>query len=334
MTFFRICLFAATLPCFSLATFASNNQTEAASLIERAKQLSDIRSDGAPAFRLRMNFRAIQKDGSVLEGTYTEVWASKSQWRRETAAGDFHRTEVGADQKRFLLEPVRPAPEHIRALPALAEFGRFQSEFWIPEKIENRKLNDASVRCIDTLPEVRGVRRLTGPESETRAGTPSLCFDRSSGVIVAEIEPAMGNAACFFSEYQKFGDRTYARSYNCVEGRQARLEASIVEFVALPQADPEMFALPNGAKELRGCLDPAEPPRPVYQPEPAGARASGVVVISITVGIDGIPHDLSPFSSPNPKQEKAALDAVRQWRFRPATCDREPVAVKIRVEIR
>ena len=52
---------------------------EAASLIEHAKQLSDIRADGAPAFRLRMNFRAIAKDGSVLEGAYSEVWVSKAQ---------------------------------------------------------------------------------------------------------------------------------------------------------------------------------------------------------------------------------------------------------------
>jgi outer membrane biosynthesis protein TonB len=31
--------------------------------------------------------------------------------------------------------------------------------------------------------------------------------------------------------------------------------------------------------------------------------------------------------------EKAALEAVRQWRFKPATCDGEPVEVKVAVEI-
>jgi TonB family protein len=305
---------------------------EAASLIEHAKQLSDIRADGAPAFRLRMNFRAIAKDGSVLEGAYSEVWVSKARWRRETAAGEFRRTEVAAGQKRFFLEPVKPLPEHIRDLPALSELGRFQPEFWGPEKIENRKLNGASLRCIETLREA--FRPLIGRESEDRAETPSLCFDRSSGVLAAEIEPAMRDAVCFFSDYQKFGDRTYPRSYQCVEGKQPRLEASVVELVALPQADPELFALSNGAKERRGCPDPAEPPRVAHQQEPAVPPGSGVVAISITVGIDGIPRDFSTVSSPNPKQEKAALEALRQWRFRPATCDREPVAVRIKVEIR
>lgn len=333
MTSFQIVFLAATLSLFSFPALASNKQTEATSMIERAKQLSDIRADGSPAFRLRMRFRAIENDGSVLEGTYTEVWSSKAQWRRETVAGDFRRTEVATGQKSFLLEPVKPLPEQIRGVPALVEFGRFQPEWWRPEKIANRKLNGASVRCLETRPEVHAVRLFIRQESEAGAEKPSLCFDSRSGVFAAEIEPRIKDAACFFSDYQKFGDRTYARSYKCVEGKQPRLEANVVELVALPEADPQLFALPNGAAELKGCPDPAEPPRVTYQPEPEVPPGSGVVTISIAVGIDGIPRDFSTVSSPNPKQEKAAVEALRRWRFRPAICERKPVAVRIMVEI-
>jgi hypothetical protein len=207
MTSFRVVFLVAILSLFSSTALASDKQTEAAAMIEHAKQLSDIRADGAPAFRLRMKFRAIENDGSVLDGTYTEVWSSKAQWRRETAAGDFRRTEVFKGQKRFVLEPVKPLPEQIRDVLALSEFERFQPESWRPEKIANRNLNGASVRCIETLPEVPALR-VFGRMSEYRAERPSLCFDKSSGVIAAEIEPRMKDAACFFSDYQKFGDRT------------------------------------------------------------------------------------------------------------------------------
>jgi TonB family protein len=337
MTSSRILLLAVTLPLFSSAALGSNKETEAASLIERARQLSDIRTEDSPAFRLKLNFKAIKGDGSVLEGTYTEVWVSKTQWRRETVVGDIRRTEVAAGQKRFLLEPVKALPEHIRDLPALSETGRFQPEAWKPEKIENRKLDGSSVRCVETKPVVRaGFHLLITREPEGWSEAPSLCFDRSSGVLAAEIEPAMNRSqdeACFWSDYQKFGDRLYPRAYKCMEGEQPRLEARVLEFVALPQADPEMFALPNGAKELTSCPDPVRVPRAVYEPEPAGAPVSGVVVISIIVSFDGRPRDLNIVSSPNPKLEKRALEAVRQWRFRPATCDREPVEAKIAVEI-
>ena len=333
MTYIQIVLLAVTLSLFSSTVLANNKQTEAAYMIEHAKQLSDIRADGAPAFRLKMNFKAIAQDGSMLEGTYTEVWSSKTQWRREIAAGDLRRIEVATGEKRFFLESVKPLPEEARDLPALSDFGRLQQDWWRPERIENRKLNSASLRCIETLPEVPVVRHSIRQESEAGAEKPALCFDRSSDVLAAEIEPAMRDAACFFSEYQKFANRTYPRSYRCVEGKQVRLEASVVELAALPQTDPEVFALPNGAKELRGCPDPVGRPRVVYQPEPEVPPGSGTVVFSISVGIDGMPHDISTVSSPNPKQEKAALEALRQWRFRPATCDREPVEVKIAVDI-
>ena len=337
MTSLHVFVLALTVPLLSSTAFASNKQAEASSLIERAKKLSDIRGDGAPSFRLRLDFKAMKKDGSVLEGTYTEVWASKDQWRREIVAGDFHRTEVAAGQKRFLLTPFKALPEYVRELPVLYEIGRFRPEAWKPEKIENRKINGSGVRCVETTPVVRaGFHLPNAREWEGWGEAPSLCFDRSSGVLAAEIEPAIGpseDTACFFSDYQKFGDRIYARSYKCLEGKQTRLEGTLVELAALPQVDPELFAVPDGAKELIGCPDRVRPPVVIHQTDPEFVGAHGVVVISISIGIDGVPHDLSVASSPSPKLEKAALEAVRQWRFRPATCDGEPLEVKIAVEV-
>ena len=176
-------LLAVTLPLFSSTALGSNKEAEAASLIERARQLSDIRAEDAPAFRLKLNFKAIKGDGSVLEGTYTEVWVSKTQWRRETVVGDIRRPEVAAGQKRFLLEPVKALPEHIRDLAALSETGRFQPEAWKPEKIENRKLNGSSVRCVETKPVVRaGIHLLITREPEVLAAIRKRIFLTTAGI--------------------------------------------------------------------------------------------------------------------------------------------------------
>jgi hypothetical protein len=140
MTFFHVRFLAVALLFFAATTFGRSKQDEADSLIEHAKQLSDIRSEGAPAFRLTVRFKATKKDGSVLEGTYVEIWISKAQWRKEMVGENFRRTEVFTDKKRFLLEPVQPLPEHIRDLPGLSDLGRFRPEAWRPEKVGTENL--------------------------------------------------------------------------------------------------------------------------------------------------------------------------------------------------
>src|SRR6266851_1294904 len=137
---------------------------------------------------------------------------------------------------------------------------------------------------------------------------------------------------CFYNDYQKFGDRVLARSYECDEDKHPRIEARVDELTATPATGPTFFTPPDGAKESVNCLNPIKPPKEVYGSEPKPPRTSGgrtLVVLSIVVGTDGTPHDLSVTSAPNHDFDEAALEAVRQWRFKPATCDGEPVEARI-----
>ncbi len=100
----------------SAGSFAGEEQSNAQTLLERARVLSDIRSPSAPAFRLRSTFTAITRDLTILEGTYTETWVSSTQWRRETVVGASRRVEVGGAARQWLLNSGPP-----RYAPATAE---------------------------------------------------------------------------------------------------------------------------------------------------------------------------------------------------------------------
>jgi TonB family protein len=302
------------------------NEKEVASLIERAKQLSDLRAEGAPAFRVKLNFKIFKEDGSALEGAYTEVWVSKAQWHRETTLGDFRRTQVAAGRKSWLLDSTAIVPEHIGDISAiLPEFGEFRPEAW--KSLKDGKVNGVSVRCLEN----------NSPSAARRA----LCFDKVSGTLTAQLWPSLvgariGERSCFYSDYQRFADRVLARSYECDEDIHPRLEVRIVELVAEPAPDPALFAPPDGAKESVNCLGPAEPPTAVHHQEPRSPRSlsvSTLVVMRVVIGTDGKPHNLNVTSAPNHDFDEAALDAVRQWRFKPATCDGEPMEKEISVEI-
>jgi len=73
---------------------------------------------------------------------------------------------------------------------------------------------------------------------------------------------------------------------------------------------------------------------PSYPIECRRKREQGTVVLALTVGTDGRVVDISIRSSSGfARLDNAARDAVRKWRWAPATSDGAPVMVRGVVEI-
>ena len=72
--------------------------------------------------------------------------------------------------------------------------------------------------------------------------------------------------------------------------------------------------------------------KPVYPPMAKSARAAGAVVIEATIGPDGKVIDAKVLRSV-PLLDEAALDAVRQWEYKPTLLNGVAVPVRITVTI-
>ncbi len=81
-------------------------------------------------------------------------------------------------------------------------------------------------------------------------------------------------------------------------------------------------------------------PRAVYTPDPEyseearQAKCGGEVVLWLIVGADGNAHDVKVVRPFGLGLDEKAVEAVKQWRFEPATKDGQPVAVQVNVETR
>lgn len=67
--------------------------------------------------------------------------------------------------------------------------------------------------------------------------------------------------------------------------------------------------------------------QPVY---PASAKAAGVqgtVDMEMAISKDGVPEDIRVISSPGDDLTQSALEAVRQWRYRPTLLNGAPVEI-------
>jgi protein TonB len=96
-------------------------------------------------------------------------------------------------------------------------------------------------------------------------------------------------------------------------------------------------AEPTPAKRIRVPTRVAEanlirdvPPQ--YPPEAGRARVEGTVVLMAVIGQDGTVKDVR-VESGLPILAQAAIDAVKQWRYKPYLIDGEPVEVDSRITI-
>jgi protein TonB len=86
----------------------------------------------------------------------------------------------------------------------------------------------------------------------------------------------------------------------------------------------------------RGSIVPAtliHKVEPEFSEEARKAKYQGQVVLSIEIAADGTPRILRVVSGPGLGLEEKAVEAVRQWRFKPAYRDGKPVDSTAMVEV-
>ena len=72
---------------------------------------------------------------------------------------------------------------------------------------------------------------------------------------------------------------------------------------------------------------------PVYPQMAKIARVQGPVVLAAVIGKDGSIQNLHVLSTASPLLNQAAIDAVREWRYRPYILNGEPVEVDTQITV-
>lgn len=101
----------------------------------------------------------------------------------------------------------------------------------------------------------------------------------------------------------------------------------------LPPAAP-VPAAPSVAMAPGTIPVPIDSPAPDYPPEALRRGESGTVLLRIHVGPDGVPAAIDLVRSSRSRAlDRAAIDAVQRWRFRPAQRDGQPVDGAVQIPI-
>lgn len=108
----------------------------------------------------------------------------------------------------------------------------------------------------------------------------------------------------------------------------------------LAQTSNEQPATPSGQESPQKPPCERKPPKVVYNP-PASPPASwerkgpksAMTRLELTVDKKGRVKNPAVVQSGGKDVDREALEAVRQWRFTPASCGTDPIEAKIQVEV-
>lgn len=115
------------------------------------------------------------------------------------------------------------------------------------------------------------------------------------------------------------------------------LTASMAFTAFLTGAEPDKT--PPTAEKVYEIGGDVKAPKLVHVVEPdldshsEAAFVAGVVKIQVVLTKEGIPTNPKVLASISKRQDEKAVEAVRQWRFKPATKDEAPVSVRVTVEV-
>jgi TonB family protein len=92
---------------------------------------------------------------------------------------------------------------------------------------------------------------------------------------------------------------------------------------------PGTVCLPNGIRAPRAIIAPD----PEYSTQARKEGIAGTVVLSLVVGPDGDPRDITVARSLGHGLDEQAIAAVKRWKFEPGMKDGKPVAVRLSIEV-
>jgi len=312
------CLFLAN------AAYAATQEVDSPeTLISRARVLEDVWTQGTPPSLMRAEVQVFDAKGTTIRGDYTLDWVSPFQWREEIRFVDYDRLRVRDAKGYWQRSGLRHQPEIIFQLDTLLR----------PKDVLN-------VEPKQTLGKVRNRRKDQARERCTevkwaKATDRVMCFDEVSGALVSVEYPNGENqhlpeiSRIEYGAFNAVDGHLFPYEIRALQDRRVIASVKILQ-IAKAEHDPSLFKLPVNAEFWEQCDDMREAelvdhPYGRYPPSARTNHEQGRVIIYAVIETDGRLSHMAIIHRAPPNLEAAALEAVRQWHYKPATCGQTPI---------
>ena len=300
-------------------------------------ELTSLDTDGSKPWHLKLEVQTFDKDGKPAEsGTVEEWWASSTLNRvvytspagtaTEIRNGDGYFRTAGAAGGEYLFDLMRQQVVH----PIPADFE--SKEIKLEERTES--FGKVKLDCVMLAQAIRGV-------AYAPYGLfPMYCLEHDGSSLRLTYD--FGSLVVTRNRIGKFGEKMVPLETGANSGSKLLVTAKTVALQTVPLTAADFVP----GDELKKVGDvPAKlasgviagnklaGANPIYPESAEQKHISGSVVMRAIIGRDGRIHGLTLKSYPDGDLAISALNAVRQWTYKPYILNGEPTEVDTTITV-
>jgi len=296
-------------------------------LFEKADQAVNFRSPGSPPLRLVQEFTIWTLEQGEVHGTYTLVWVDADRWREEFALPDYQEVHVGGHPiiRRLESRPIPPlAAMRARSLVKRMTLSATLQN-WHVEKTREEQEGQMTAKCVSLS---------LGEWTDA-----TYCFDPDQGYPLSSNTKMLSDEkTTAWSDYLNLGGHWIPRVTREFQKGVLIAQNQIKDASLLSSFDPALFSPPAGAEQMEGC-GTAEYPKPIRRAEPPypsaekANRVEGTVTLFVRIDRQGKAETVGILESLDAGLEQSAMQTVKEWRYKPASCGGNPIPMEMEVQI-
>ena len=303
-----------------------DDSTGAEALVARARS-EEVRAEGTPPMNLKADIDVAGVNGTTAKGDYIFDWVSPTEWREEINFANYERLRVrdakGYWQKGTL--DYQPALIYeLSGMLYLQSVLRVRSTQTLG-KVKNRKRDGIQQECVEV--------------KWSRATDRTLCFDDSNGALIGIEYPQDSYQApplisrIEFGTFHSVGGKLFPYDVRALNDGKVIAAVKVREITEPKELNAALFSPPANSVLWPQCDDmqDAEPTYRVRVNYSSAAHVHGVrgkVILYAVVEADGSLSNVTVIRGIRPDLNTAVLEAVRQWRYKPAQCGQTPIRVE------
>lgn len=298
-------------------------------LISQSNGLGDIWTEGAPPTSVRAELQLLGAKDAMVQGDYDFEWISPSQWKEVIRAGSYVRVRVGDSKGYWQTSSLNHQPNIIFDLDELLHLK------------EVLKIGPKQALATAKKHEKDGARESCSAIWLQGSVNRVLCFDEANGALVSieyprfnMFSPDISNLE--FGAFNSVAGKLVPYEARAWRGRKVIASVKVVEVSKISGENSGRFTIPENAEYWSHCDDMRKPELvekvlPKYSPSARQNHEEGRVSLYAVIEADGSLSDITLLNQATPSLEAATLEAVRHWRYKPATCGQVPVRLETRI---